>query len=176
MRPSVYRLNEYFVRCLGDSVVRYSDISTRPLDIIASFPEKKRLRVYVFNATNPPGGRPAGEYKITLNLKQQPGTRANFDYSGGFLALLVGYVEEYDVFVIWDASRHSNIPLNKNVQVKTETVLNALVEDLSFQERSTKNGLEIVIAVRPKNLKLAIKKRIDLLLQQVLEEHYNVTS
>lgn len=88
----------------------------------------------------------------------------------------MGYVEEYDVFVIWDASRHSNIPLNKNVQVKTETVLNALVEDLSFQERSTKNGLEIVIAVRPKNLKLAIKKRIDLLLQQVLEEHYNVTS
>ena len=63
----------------------------------------------------------------------------------------MGYVEEYDVFVIWDASRRSNIPLNKNVQVKT-TVLNALVEDLSFQKRSTKNGLEIVIAVRPKNL------------------------
>lgn len=169
MRLTTTELNKYFIKCLGDAVVSHSDINKKPLCVKITIPEEKKLRVYLYNANNPPGGRPLGEYKIVLNVGQNYGCRGNFDYSDGYIVLLIGYVELYDVFVFWDATKHKDFAFNKNLQVKAETVLTALANELSFQKRRTNNGKEIVIATKSENLKLAIRERIDLMIKQIIE-------
>ncbi len=169
MSLTTSELNKYFIRCLGDSLVDSSDVNEKPLCVKVKMPEEKKLRVYLYNSGNPPGGRPLGEYKIVLNVGQPYGCRGNFDYSDGYIVLLIGYIEAHDVFVFWDATRHKDFAFNKNLQVKATTVLTALANELSYQNRKTDNGTEIVIAARAENLKLAIRKRIDLMVEQMIE-------
>ena len=75
MGLSTIRLHKYLLDCLGDSVVVYSDLSKKPLCVQARMPDEQKLRIYLFNCSNPPGGRPLGEYKSVLNVGQPYGSR-----------------------------------------------------------------------------------------------------
>ena len=62
MTPS--GLHAEFLAALSDLVVGHSDLGVKPLELEMQGSLPLRVRVYMYNATRPPGGRPAGEYKI----------------------------------------------------------------------------------------------------------------
>lgn len=76
-RLSKQALNTIFDEGLGNHVVWHSDTSSSPL-LVDLQPRNLRLRVYLWNCTNPPGGRALDEYKIQVILPgQQRGERGN---------------------------------------------------------------------------------------------------
>ena len=56
-RMSTEALSELFVAALGHCVVAASDFKKKPLLLDLALPQLVRLRVYIFNCTNPVGGR-----------------------------------------------------------------------------------------------------------------------
>lgn len=167
---SIKNLQEYIVKTLGDSVENHSEVSNKPLIIEMKEPYNRKYRIYAFNCNNPPGGRPINEYKIVLNVGQEQGQRGNFDYSNGCFPIVIGYVKQHDVFVLWDSTKHKDFGFNKNMQVKSETILRALASPISLQKRRTWNGEETIIAARSEYLIDALNKRISLLHDEMAGE------
>lgn len=151
---------QHFLESLGPNcTVKYTS-SSRPVIVdctIGSFP--LTLSLYGYNCLNPPGGRPLDEYKINLNVPgQKSGVKSNFDFESGFV-ILFGYVEEHDVFVLWDAYKHHNFAYNANVQVKLKTILESYLKPFSVQIRETKEGYEHIICCKPSHLLDALAER-----------------
>ncbi|MGZ7444260.1 hypothetical protein [Paenibacillus sp. TH7-28] len=164
------KINEYFIKKLGLAVKRVDDLEYRPFLLELNKPLPLKARVYLFNCGNPPGGRPINEYKLVLNVDQkEKHETGNFDFSGGFYAMIIGYIQEYDVFVFWDATKHKNFGRNKNLQVKTDTVIHSLLVPFETQTRNTKNGTEIVIVARSDYLVDAINERMRIFYYELLE-------
>ena len=168
---STAEIHNIILKSLGDAVTNYSDVFKKPMVIDICKPSLRKFRIYAFNCGNPPGGRPIDEYKIVLNLGQQYGEEGNFDYSGGCLALVIGYVEHIDVFVLWDANKHTNFAYNKNMQVKAKTILKALAYPISIQHRDTINGDETIIATSRAHLLEAMNLRVELLFKDLIGEN-----
>src|SRR5579872_2608839 len=102
-RLSVGDLHRKFLEALNHSVAGHSEIEAKPLEVDLNVPLPPRLRVYMYNATYPPGGRTMGEHKIQLIVPgQERGARGNFDSSGGRIPLLVGYRADLQIFMLWD--------------------------------------------------------------------------
>ncbi len=161
-------LHEKVINALNGEVISFSDLKIKPLEIEIQKPKPLKFRIYVYNCGNPPGGRPIDEYKIVLNVGQENGEKGNFDFSKGYFAVVMGYVIQYDVFVIWDATKHENFAFNKNLQVKSESIINALGNKIILQERKTKLGQEKIITIRSKYLIDGLFKRIDLLCDEIV--------
>ena len=170
-------LHHRLVRALGPSIVlTHSAAGTKPfeLDLMAPLPQK--VRVYMYNVTRPPGGRPLGEHKVQLIVPgQRRGDRASFDNSDGRIAILIGYAAEEDVFVLWDAGLYSDFAWSRNVQVKSETIIAATAGQLATQERQLRpsNGLvavETVLAVKPRLLRDALLRRMQLTRERLLRD------
>lgn len=161
-------LHRLFINSLGDAVKVASDVNVRPLeiDLIKPFPVK--LRVYLFPATNPLGGRALNEYKFNLNVPgQKKGTTGNFDNSDDRIIILAAHVgddKDTGVFILWDAYMHKDFAMNANVQTKEELILQAFASKVAVAKR--KNG-EIMLAARDKYLLDAIKQRLNLFCQEV---------
>lgn len=161
-------LNRLFLDGLGSVVQYHSDDNSAPLLIDLKHPFSLKLRVYLFNCTNPPGGRALDEYKFQVILPGQiRGQRASMDYSGGRTPILAAYVNEGadGVFVLWDANKHEDFSYSANMQVKSETIIKAFCTPLARSKRQNK---EEIIAVRPQYLYEAIKCRIEIMKQEIL--------
>ena len=162
-RIATNTLHQYFIDALGDAVRWYSTLEKKPLELDIVKPYPLRLRVYMFNCTNPSGGRPVDEYKSQLIVpNQKRSTRGNFDNSDGRLVLLVAYACVYGspsegVFVLYDALYHTDFSYSANLQVKAAIINNAFVEPLSLGKKNTG---ETIIAARPEHLVEAIDRRI----------------
>lgn len=176
-RISQEALHRRLVEALGPSIVRsHGAWGTKPFEIDLAAPLPQRARVYIYNATRPPGGRPLGEHKVQLIVPgQRRGERASFDNGDGRIVLLIGYAAEEDVFVLWDAGLYSDFAWSRNVQVKTETIIAASAGKLATQERllrprNQRPSLETVLSVKPRLLADAIVKRMDLTRQRLLRE------
>ncbi|MCX5729632.1 MAG: hypothetical protein NTZ28_12500 [Nitrospirae bacterium] len=103
------KMHQIFLAALGDSVVGHSRIDKVPLEVDLRPPLPVMLRVYMYTATHPPGGRTLGEHKIQLIMPEHKDKlRANFDHSGGRIVLLVGYEPELLVFILWDAGLYKD--------------------------------------------------------------------
>jgi len=165
---TTFELHSRFVCSLGDMCDRYSALGDKPLHVIMGKMNPYNLRVYLFHCGNPPGGRSVDEYKIVLNIGQPRGHRGHLDETDGYYPMIVGYVSDYDVFVIWDAMKHQDFTFNKNLQVRADTILCALGQPLSLQNRQTQKGKETVIACRSKFLGKAITERMQLLFNEVI--------
>lgn len=169
------RLNSLFVNSLSDAVLKVENLNEKPLLLDLGKPYSLKFRVYLYNCTNPPGGRSLDEYKIQLIVpNQERGSRANFDYSDGRMALLAAYVRlseeiENGVFVLWDATKHKNFSYSANIQVKSETIIEALCIPVAIGLRGNN---EIVLASRPQHLLSAIEKRIDIMIRDIQEESH----
>lgn len=174
MTPS--ELHAEFLTALSDLVVEHSDPGIKPLEFEMQGSLPLRARVYMYNATRPPGGRPAGEYKIQLIVSNHPrGERGNFDLSDGRIVLLVGYAAEDAVFVFWDAGAYRDFAYSRNVQVKSETILAAFARGIGLQERRLRPGggtmvRETVVAATADHLVEAIAMRVDLSRKRLLGE------
>lgn len=155
-------LHERFLAAIGsDAVVSASTVAAGELVVELRPPLPRRLRVYIYNATNPPGGRATPEHKIQLILANQGrGQRGNFDRSGVEFVLLCGYVPEEDVFVFWDAALHADFAYSKNLQVRSENVADAAAAGVTVrQERSLRTDLETVLCVPSRLVADAIAER-----------------
>ncbi len=173
-RVTQERMHELFVQSLGDRVQRHSLLSDKPLVLDLRPPAPHRLRVYMFNATRPPGGRPLGEHKIQIIVPgQKRGEPGNFDNSDGRLVLLVGYSAEEQVFILWDAGLYANFAWSRNVQVKPATIIEGSAGKLARQERTLRplgggSVTETLIAANHKRLPEAVEMRISLTLNRLL--------
>lgn len=172
LQLSAEQLHEAFIGALDGRVRSHSSISAKPLEADLAAPLPSRVRVYLYNATHPPGGRTMGEHKVQLMLPgQQRGERANFDHSGGRIVFLVGYEAEMAVFILWDAGLYRDFPFSRNVQVKAETIYEAYATGLAVQQRRLwGQATEVLIAAFAPRLADAIQMRTDLSLSRLLEE------
>ena len=161
-------LNKLFLDGLGDRVQTHSNEYSAPLLVDLKPPFSLKLRAYLFNCTNPPGGRALDEYKFQVILPGQVrGKRASLDFSDGRTPILAAYVNEGKdgVFVIWDANKHDDFAYSANMQVKADTIIKAFCSPFA---RSRRSNNEELIAVRPQYLYDAIKCRIEIMKQEIL--------
>jgi len=175
-RLSQVKLNECFVNALGSNCIEVMErASEKPflLDLVPPLPS--RVRVYIWNLTRPPGGRPADELKIQFIIPGQArGERASFDESGGRSALVVGYSAEDEVFVMWDASCYPNFAYSRNVQVKIRTVVAAYAGQVSTHTRKLRIGnsptTETIVACPARLLREGLTLRDRLTRERLLED------
>ncbi len=171
-RMSVLELNMLLISDLGDDYIIRSEPAEKPL----LFSHKKHMNVvykaYVYNCTNPPGGRTLDEYKIQLILPNQPrGTRGRLDDTDGSIILIVGFAiydnEENGAWVIWETSRHMEFAYSSNLQVKMGDLLDTITKKV-FCVKKPGNGEYIILADRrhlPEGIDLRQKVDIDNLLE-----------
>ncbi|WP_394730019.1 hypothetical protein [Altererythrobacter sp. GH1-8] len=165
---STTQLHEKLLASLRPIVLAHSDLGQKPLEIDLRAPVSARLRVYMYNATNPPGGRTLGEYKIQLMVPGQKGGEVgNFATDDDRLILLVGYADSDGVFILWDAGLYVDFAHSRNVQVKSETVIAAMAGKIAEQDRRLRprpgeQAKETVVACQSKNLIEGIQQRMEL--------------
>lgn len=163
-RLSKKRMNQIFLCALGPAVSFVEDPDGNPLQLDVNIPYKVQLRTYIYNCTNPPGGRALGEYKIQPMIKgHQNGDKCHFDFSENRIPLVVGYAQilggaEDGVFVLWDAYKHDEFSFSANFQVKAQVIVDALSTPVA---RGTKNNGEIILAARSNHLLQAIEERLE---------------
>lgn len=160
-RLDTAELNERFLTALGPRVRRADSIDSPVLTLELEPPLPATLRVYLFNSTNPPGGRPTPEHKIQLMVPGQGRKeRGNLDTSGGRRVVVAGYIEDFDVFVLWDAELYRNFAFSANAQVRTATIQTAIdTGAIATQERRLRLGTETVIVAPSALLAEAIALR-----------------
>ena len=160
-RLSVEDLHHAFLNALGDAVIRHSDIKSKPLEVDCGLPLPPKVRVYIYNATYPPGGRAMGEHKVQLIVPgQERGARGNFDASEGRIPLLLGYRPDLGIFMLWDAELYVDFAYSRNVQIKAETIYAAFAQGIGRQKRILLNRpAELVVAADARHLGEAILER-----------------
>lgn len=166
-RLSKKALNSAFVDGLGEHVVWHSDISKSPL-LLDLQPRSLRLRVYLWNCTNPPGGRALDEYKVQVILPgQKRGERGQLDYSDGRLPIIGALVRDGEdiSFTFWDADKHSDFSYSANMQVKADVIIESFC---TMVAETVRNNNERIVCARPQYLYDAIIRRMDIMHEELL--------
>jgi hypothetical protein len=175
LRERTSALHERFVAALGDHVLvtpTVDSLRQKPIEIECRPPLPTKVRLYVFNCTDHPSERKAGDYRIQLRLPgQQKRQRGQLAMDGGSLVLLAGYVADFDVFVLWDARAHASFPYSKGIQVGASTVHQAAINGHCSQQRGlrSRSYLEQVLAVRTDRLVEGLRLREELTRSSLLE-------
>ena len=170
-RFSKEELNGLIIEDLGDRVVWSSGINSKTLLLDLEMP-KRKLRIYVFNCTCPPGGRALDEYKIQMIIEgQSRGERGHINMNDGRIPLIMGYACPFDddkdgVYIIWDTNFHMEFAYSANLQCYLDPILQPLTEDIITYYKKG-NRKQIVVA-RRENLTKAIERRIQLDIQNLL--------
>jgi len=168
-------LHRLFLDQIWSHVRSWDSLEKKPLEADLSPPLPTRIRVYLYNATTPPGGRTPGECKAQLIVPgQSRGERSDFDHSDARIVLLVGYNSAHDVFIFWDANLHMNFAYSKNVQIKPETLFEAAAGKVATQVRHLRSAgkKEIVVAVQGPDLDEGIKNRVEITRGQMSNSQY----
>ena len=174
-RASQVEMHTRLIEVLGKRVLHHGPVETKPLEIDLGGSLPVRIRVYMYNATRPLGGRPLGEHKVQLIVPgQRRGERGSFDHGDDRVVLLIGYAAEEDVFILWDAGLYSNFAWSRNVQVKAETIIEATAGKLATQFRQLRPGngpavVETLIATPAERLAEAVDTRIQRTRQRLIE-------
>ena len=164
-------LNSMIIEDLGNRVVWSSGLNSKTLLLNLERP-KRKLRIYVFNCTCPPGGRSLDEYKIQMIIEgQSRGERGHIITDDGRIPLIMGYACPFDddkdgVYIIWDTSFHMEFAYSANLQCYLDPMLQALSEDVITCYK--KGNREQIIVARRENLPKAIERRIQLDIQNLL--------
>lgn len=154
-------LHKAFLRSLGERVIRHSALDEKPLEVDLALPLPPRLRVYLYTLVVG-GQNRKHEFKAVLRVPgQRVGTYDSFDHSGDRFALVIGYHDDLDVFVLWDASLHHRFTNGGNIQVKDYTVVQAATFGRAEQIRLLSGGRrEAVIVCHARHLAAAIDDRV----------------
>lgn len=170
-RFSKEELNGLIIEDLGDRVVWNSGINSKTLLLDLEMP-KRKLKIYVFNCTCPPGGRALDEYKIQMIIEgQSRGERGHINTDNGRIPLIMGYACPFDddkdgVYIIWDTSFHMEFAYSANLQCYLDPMLQALSEDVVTCYK--KGNREQIVVARREHLTKAIERRIQLDIQNLL--------
>lgn len=164
-------LNQLIIGDLGNRVSWHSDLSSKTLLLNLTNPVRK-LRIYVFNCTCPPGGRALDEYKIQMIIEgQRRGERGRIHMDDDRIPLIMGYAcpfaDDYDgVYVLWDTSYHTEFAYSANLQCYLDPMLQALSDDVVVCYK--KGNREQIVVARRECLSKAIERRINLDIENVL--------
>lgn len=170
---TTYELHKVFIDSLSSAVYSHSDLNEKPLLVTLNPPHCMKLKVYLFNCTNPPGARQAGECKSQLILPgQQRGERGHFELDPEYKTLLVGFCTVTEdiqdgSYVLWDLKKHMEFAYSASVQVALSTLLRSYTEPV-FCMKKRGNGEWIVVCQRTYLLEaiyMRMNKDIDLLLE-----------
>ena len=172
-RFSISQLNQLFADDLGDSYTIQSPLSEKPLLFSAKKHPELVFKAYIYNCTNPPGGRTLDEYKIQLILpNQKRGARGFLDDSDGTVILIVGFAAydttENGAWIIWETTPHREFAYSANLQVKMGSLLDTITKHV-FHLQKPGNGEHVIIADRqhlPEAIVLRQKVDIDNLLEE----------
>lgn len=156
-------LHGVFIDALKSAVEWHSDFTRKPLDVDLRLPLPPRLRVYMYNLVNSDGRKRRDEHKAVLRVPgQRQGEYGSFEYPEDRIVLLCGYRSDLGVFVLWDAALHPRFKWGGNIQVKSDTVFDALTEGIAAQARSLTSGrTEIVLASRAEDLAACLDRRLE---------------
>ena len=159
-RLSTTELQDRFVAAVGPTaLIAASADASGELVVELRPPLPGRVRVYIRNATDPPGGRSTPEHKIQLT-GQRRGERGKFDWSGVDFVLVCGYAVEHDVFVFWDAALRIDFAYSTSLEVKSANVQAAAASGLRVrQDRRLQTGMEVVICAPSQLVVEAIEER-----------------
>jgi hypothetical protein len=166
-------LHQTFLKSLSPLVERHSSVEDKPLLVKLKVPYNITLKVYLFNCTNPPGARQAGEWKSQIILPgQQRGQRGKFQIEPGITTLLAGLASitgelEDAIFVLWEVKKHMEFAYSANVQVSLNTLLRVYSEPMFAMKK--RGNDEWVVVSRPNHLARAIQKRIKVDIDLLLE-------
>lgn len=155
-------LHERFVAAIGDgAVVSAATDAAGELVVELRPPLPRRVRVYIYNATDAQGPVRKLEHRIQIILTGQgKGGRANFDQSEVDLVLLCGYALKHDIFVFWDPSLHRDFAYSKNLQVRSQNVVSAAADGVTVrQQRDLRPEIETVICTPGRFVAEAIAER-----------------
>jgi hypothetical protein len=167
-------LHKVLIRALRDQVDGVPEpdlLSRKPLVLRLKPPLPPKLRFYIFNATQHPSERQVGTFKIQLTAglarADLPEGRRHFDRADGIRPVLLGFLAEWRLFVIWDADLHDRgggFPYSKNVQAPPEVIWDALARGTAQAVRSLKRPTmqETIVAARSRHLAPALQTRIQM--------------
>ncbi len=160
----------FLARLNNGDVLSHSCIETKPIEIDMVPPLPTKVRLYMYNATKPPGGRTVGEHKIQLIVPgQQRGERANFDSSEGRIVLLAGYEPIHSLFIFWDGTMYPHFSYSMNAQVMPETIYRGFAHGIASQERARKGfGKEMIVVCEGSRLKDGLILRMNLTRKRLL--------
>lgn len=166
-RFTAKQLNNLFLSDLGEMFCVKSDIDKKPLLISPVVTPEITYKVYIYNCTNPPGGRTLDECKIQLILPNQGrGNRGHLDESDGTIILIVGFAIydsiENGVWVIWETNKHREFAYSANLQVKMGSLLDTITNKC-FHTKKPGNGELIVVSDREHLCDaIALREKLDL--------------
>lgn len=172
-RLNVSQLNALLIHDLGDQFIVKSDPARKPLLFTPKNNPDVTFKAYVYNCTNPPGGRTLDEYKIQLILPDQKrGERGFLDESDGSFILIIGYAiydaNDNGVWVIWETSRHRDFAYSANLQVKMGSLIETITKKV-YSIKKPGNGEYILVSDRNSlNEAIALRQKIDV--EKMLEE------
>lgn len=177
-RPSGHGSRTYLhralLRALGPALDRLpseAEIKQKPLVVDLALPLPSQLRLYVYEATQHHSERQVGTFKIQLTTGLAPeddrAGRWHFDRRDGVRPVVMGYVPDLRVFILWDADLHDlgeGFAWSKNVQAPPDVVWGAVAKGIEVGERRMKKPLvtERIVAARPPYLAEALRQRIRL--------------
>lgn len=167
MKLTQEELHSLFLKDMGQyvgSVIQ--NTNRKPLIVDLKAPFCCRAKIYLFNCTNPPGGRARDEYKVQLILTDQKrGQHGHLDDSDGMVSILIGYADiigdlNDGAYVIFDTELHREFAYSANIQVYLHQMFLALTNDVAVVQKRG-NHETMVIAMRM-HLSKAMKMRFDL--------------
>jgi hypothetical protein len=166
MSRDTAKLHRAFLDALGDFVSTHSEAKSKPLELDLKHPLPPRVRLYMYSLVGGTLTTRPNEYKASLRVPgQRVGHYGSFDHGGDRLVFLVGYRPDLDVFVIWDASLHGRFKNGGNIQVRSDTVVNAAALGEFQQLRKLTNAdlYEMVLACNSAHLAETINLRLTLI-------------
>jgi len=172
-------LNQKVIDSLSEFVVEQTDPENSPLELQLGDGLPPKVRLYLYNLVD--SGR-ANEYKINVRLPgHEDKDSAAPDRTGGYLPVLMGYNEGYDLFALWDDDLYDEYVDVRPLQVKEATLEEATSSGFATQSRRGGEGGETVIVAKPDRLADALRMRsrltqIRALLNQHLPENWRSSS
>lgn len=171
LRPSRFYLNGSLIRALRPVLILSSvdkAVAEKPLTLELALPLPRRLRFYLFGATQHSSERQVGTFRVQLTSglpAPKPG-RYVFDRSEQIRPILIGHAAEPRVFIIWDADLHDagdGFPFSKGIQAPPDMVWRAAARGTAEGVRQLRTGAsEVVVAARPEHLIEALSRRVQL--------------
>ena len=161
-------LNRAFCTAIGPTGAGV-DLDLRPVRLTI---EGLALRVaaFVYQASGPNRQGGKAYYKLQLILPgQRRGDLGDYELNPGEFPLVIAFVPDRDVFVLWDANLHSGERYAFALTVKEDDVLQALGGEIVVSRRKSKGRVEQVISVHRSSLVKGIGKRWELTLKTCAE-------
>lgn len=156
-------LHGRFLAPLGEYLSWHSDPAEKPLLVDLNPPHPPRLQVYAYNLVEGAGISRRREYKVSLRVpSQRSGEYGSFEQLSDRINLLVGYREDLDVFVFWDAALHPRFKAGGNIQVATTAVLHAAAIGNAKQYRDLRSvgKTELVLICQSATLLETLRSRV----------------